>query len=55
MKVTRHKNADYDTLKKILTTLRIFFFSFADLEATRVTAWQAAVTIFLSLDEGNQA
>jgi hypothetical protein len=55
MKVTRPKNADYDGFKKILTTLRKNVFSYVDVEATGVAAWQAAATIFLSLDEGNQA
>jgi hypothetical protein len=30
-------------------------FSDVDIEATGVAAWQVAVTIFLSMDEGNQA
>jgi hypothetical protein len=53
MKAIRSKNADYDGLKKILTTLRKNVFSYVDIEATGVAAWHAAATI--SLDEGNQA
>jgi hypothetical protein len=53
--VIRPKNADFDDLKKILITLRKNVFSYVDIEATGVPAWQAAATIFLSLDEGNQA
>jgi hypothetical protein len=53
IEVTRSRNADYDGLKKYLTTLRKNVFSYVDIEATGVAAWQAAATIFLSLDEGN--
>jgi hypothetical protein len=35
--------------------LRKNVLSYVDIEATGVAAWQAAATIFLSLDEGNQA
>jgi hypothetical protein len=52
--MTRPKNADYDGLKKILTTLRKNVFSHVDIEATGVAAWQVAASIFLSLDEGIQ-
>jgi hypothetical protein len=55
MPVTRQKNADYDSFNKILTTLRKNVLSYVDIEAKGVAAWQAAATIFLSLDDGNQA
>jgi hypothetical protein len=55
MNVTRPKNTALDGFKKILTTLRKNVFSYVDIEATGVSTWQATATIFLSLDEGNQA
>jgi predicted TIM-barrel enzyme len=43
MKVTRPKNANYDSLKKILTSLRKIVFCFLDIEAKGVKAWQKKI------------
>jgi hypothetical protein len=45
----------YDGFKRILTILRKNVFRYVDMEVTGVAAWQAAATIFIRLDEGNQA
>jgi hypothetical protein len=43
IKVTRPKNANYDSFKKILRTLREFFFCYRDIEAKGVKAWQKKI------------
>jgi hypothetical protein len=43
MNLTRPKNANYDSLKKILTTLRKKVFCFLDIEAKGVKAWQKKI------------